>query len=49
MSGSGVVFVLTFQAKAPGSTSITTTQAAVVTTKGQSMPVQGAVASVVIR
>jgi general secretion pathway protein D len=49
MSGSGVVCVLTFKAKTAGATSLTTTHASVVTTAAQTVPADGAQASITVR
>jgi general secretion pathway protein D len=49
VSGGGVVCVLTFQAKTAGQSSLAMTRAAVVNSKGQQLPAQGAAATVVVR
>jgi general secretion pathway protein D len=49
VNGSGVVCVLTFQAKAPGAAALTMTRAGAVNSKQEQMPAQAAQASIVVR
>ncbi len=49
VSGSGVVCVLSFQAKIPGQTSVTMTQAGAVNSKQQQMPAQTSQADIVVK
>jgi general secretion pathway protein D len=49
VSGSGVVCVLTFVAKAPGATALTMTRAGAVDSKQQPVPAQAAQASIVVK
>jgi general secretion pathway protein D len=49
VSGSGVVCVLSFQAKSPGQTSVTMTQAGAVNSKQQQMPAQTSQADIVVK
>ncbi len=49
VSGSGVICVLTFQAKNPGQTSVTMTRAGAVNSKQQQMPAQSSQANIVVK
>jgi general secretion pathway protein D len=49
VSGSGVVCVLSFQAKIPGQTSVTMTRAGAVNSKQQQVPAQPSQADIVVK